>query len=76
MTFKTIGRSHLGIKIRATGHRESSALVADSFASGRVFLAGDAADKGENVFMIIVDQAMEFGQLYSVLGVSNEFSSA
>ncbi|CAF1586742.1 unnamed protein product [Adineta ricciae] len=75
MTFKTIGRSDLGIKIRATGHRESSALVADSFASAQVFLAGDAADKDKNV-PIIVDQAMEFGQLYSVLGVSNELSSA
>ncbi|CAF1337754.1 unnamed protein product [Adineta ricciae] len=74
MTFKTTGRSHLGIKILATSDRESSASVADSFSSGQVFLAGDAADKDKNV-PIIVDQAMEFGQLYSVLGVSDELSS-
>jgi putative polyketide hydroxylase len=40
---KAIGRSDLEIEILTTGRWEISALVADSFASGRVFLAGDAA---------------------------------
>ncbi|CAF1651693.1 unnamed protein product [Adineta ricciae] len=73
LDFDLFGRQK--IKILATSGWESSALVADSFASGWVFLAGDAADKDKNV-PIIVDQLMEFDQLYSVLGVSNELSSA
>ena len=40
---KAIGRSDLDIEIVTTGRWEISALVADSFTSGRVFLAGDAA---------------------------------
>jgi 2-polyprenyl-6-methoxyphenol hydroxylase-like FAD-dependent oxidoreductase len=40
---KAIGRSDLDIEIITTGRWELSALVADRFASGRVFLAGDAA---------------------------------
>ncbi len=40
---RAIGRSDLGIEILATGRWELGALVADRFASGRVFLAGDAA---------------------------------
>jgi putative polyketide hydroxylase len=43
MVFRAIGRSDLEIEIVATGRWEMSALIADSFASGRVFLAGDAA---------------------------------
>jgi putative polyketide hydroxylase len=38
-----IGRTDLGIEMLATGRWELGALVADRFASGRVFLAGDAA---------------------------------
>lgn len=40
---KAIGRSDLPIEILATGRWELSALVADAFSRGRVFLAGDAA---------------------------------
>jgi 2-polyprenyl-6-methoxyphenol hydroxylase-like FAD-dependent oxidoreductase len=40
---KAIGRSDLEIEIVTTGRWELSALIADRFASGRVFLAGDAA---------------------------------
>ena len=40
---KAIGRSDLAIEIITTGRWELGALVADRFASGRVFLAGDAA---------------------------------
>jgi putative polyketide hydroxylase len=40
---KATGRSDLDIEILATGRWELAALVADRFASGRVFLAGDAA---------------------------------
>jgi putative polyketide hydroxylase len=40
---KAIGRSDLAIEILANGRWELAALVADSFCSGRVFLAGDAA---------------------------------
>ncbi|CAF0981099.1 unnamed protein product [Adineta steineri] len=43
MISKAIGRSDLEIEILTTGHWEITALVADSFASGRIFLAGDAA---------------------------------
>ena len=43
MIKKAIGRSDLSIKIITTGRWELSALIADRFASGRVFLAGDAA---------------------------------
>jgi 2-polyprenyl-6-methoxyphenol hydroxylase-like FAD-dependent oxidoreductase len=40
---KAIGRSDIPIEVLATGRWELAALVADSFSSGRVFLAGDAA---------------------------------
>jgi 2-polyprenyl-6-methoxyphenol hydroxylase-like FAD-dependent oxidoreductase len=40
---KAIGRSDLEIEIVVTGRWEMSALIADSFACGKVFLAGDAA---------------------------------
>ena len=40
---QAIGRSDLPIEIITTGRWELSALIADRFASGRVFLAGDAA---------------------------------
>jgi hypothetical protein len=40
---KALGRSDLEIEIITTGRWELSALIADSFSSGRVFLAGDAA---------------------------------
>ncbi|MFO0744957.1 MAG: FAD-dependent monooxygenase [Myxococcota bacterium] len=43
---KAIGRSDLGdgdIELVTTGRWEVSALIADRFAAGRVFLAGDAA---------------------------------
>jgi putative polyketide hydroxylase len=43
MVSKAIGRSDLGIEIITTGRWEMSAFIADRFASGRVFLAGDAA---------------------------------
>jgi hypothetical protein len=40
---KAIGRSDVPVEIITTGRWELSALVADEFCSGRVFLAGDAA---------------------------------
>ena len=40
---KAIGRSDLPIEIITTGQWDLGATVADSFASGRVFLAGDSA---------------------------------
>jgi putative polyketide hydroxylase len=40
---RAIGRSDLAIEIITTGRWEVSALIADRFSSGRVFLAGDAA---------------------------------
>src|SRR5262249_10357888 len=40
---RALGRSDLPIEIITTGRWEISALIADRFASGRVFLAGDAA---------------------------------
>ncbi len=40
---KAIGRTDLPIEIITTGRWELSALIADRFSSGRVFLAGDAA---------------------------------
>ncbi len=43
MITKAIGRSDLEIEIITTGRWELSALIADKFSSGRVFLAGDAA---------------------------------
>lgn len=43
MIHKAIGRTDPDIDIITTGRWELSALIADSFASGRVFLAGDAA---------------------------------
>lgn len=41
--FKAIGRSDLPIEIITTGCWDLGAIVTDSFASGRVFLAGDSA---------------------------------
>lgn len=38
-----IGRSDLNIEMITTGHWELSALIADRFSSGKIFLAGDAA---------------------------------
>lgn len=43
MVVRAIGRSDLDIDIIATGRWELSALIADKFSSGRVFIAGDAA---------------------------------
>jgi putative polyketide hydroxylase len=43
MIAKAIGRSDLEIEIITTGRWELSALIADSFMSGKIFLAGDAA---------------------------------
>ncbi len=40
---KAIGRSDIPVEIVTTGRWELGALIADSFSSGRVFLAGDAA---------------------------------
>ncbi|EQA47116.1 FAD binding domain protein [Leptospira broomii serovar Hurstbridge str. 5399] len=40
---KAIGRSDLPIEIVTTGRWEVSALIADSFSAGRIFIAGDAA---------------------------------
>lgn len=41
--YQSIGRSDFDIEIITTGKWELTALVADTFRSGRVFLAGDAA---------------------------------
>jgi 2-polyprenyl-6-methoxyphenol hydroxylase-like FAD-dependent oxidoreductase len=43
MVNRAIGRADLAIEIITTGRWELSALIADRFSSGRVFLAGDAA---------------------------------
>lgn len=43
MIHKAIGRSDVDAEIITTGRWELSALIADRFASGRVFLAGDSA---------------------------------
>jgi 2-polyprenyl-6-methoxyphenol hydroxylase-like FAD-dependent oxidoreductase len=43
MVLQAIGRTDLEIELLTTGRWELSALVADRFAAGRVFLAGDAA---------------------------------
>lgn len=43
MVISAIGRSDLDIEIITHGRWVLSALVADSFSSGRVFMAGDAA---------------------------------
>ena len=43
LIYKASGRPDLAIEIIATGRWELSALIADRFTSGRVFLAGDAA---------------------------------
>jgi putative polyketide hydroxylase len=43
MVERAIGRSDLEVELITTGRWEMSALIADRFASGRVFLAGDAA---------------------------------
>jgi len=40
---RAVGRNDLAIEILATGRWELSASIADRFADGRVFLAGDAA---------------------------------
>ena len=40
---KAIGRTDLPIEIITTGRWDLSALITDRFASGRVFIAGDAA---------------------------------
>jgi 2-polyprenyl-6-methoxyphenol hydroxylase-like FAD-dependent oxidoreductase len=40
---RAIGRSDLPIEILTTGRWELSALIAERYSSGRVFLAGDAA---------------------------------
>jgi 2-polyprenyl-6-methoxyphenol hydroxylase-like FAD-dependent oxidoreductase len=40
---KAIGRDDLAVEIITTGRWDLTALVADRFSSGRVFLAGDAA---------------------------------
>lgn len=40
---KAIGRDDLPIEIITTGRWELTALIADSFSKGRVFLAGDSA---------------------------------
>jgi len=40
---KAIGRSDLEIEIITTGRWEMCGLIADSFSSGRIFIAGDAA---------------------------------
>ncbi|MEZ4454205.1 MAG: FAD-dependent monooxygenase [Nannocystaceae bacterium] len=41
--FMAIGRRDLPVRVLATGRWELTALVAERFAEGRVFLAGDAA---------------------------------
>lgn len=43
LVHKAIGRSDVPVEILTTGRWEVSALIADRFSSGRVFLAGDAA---------------------------------
>lgn len=43
MVYRAVGRSDLEIEIITTGRWELSALIADQFSSGRVFLAGDSA---------------------------------
>jgi putative polyketide hydroxylase len=40
---QAIGRSDLEVELITTGRWELSALIADRFSSGRVFIAGDAA---------------------------------
>lgn len=41
--YQAVGRSDFPVEIITTGRWELTALVADTFQSGRVFLAGDAA---------------------------------
>lgn len=41
--YQAIGRSDFPVEIITTGQWELTALVADTFQSGRIFLAGDAA---------------------------------
>lgn len=43
LIFQAIGRTDLEVEIIATGCWELSAMIADSFSSGRIFIAGDAA---------------------------------
>jgi len=43
MIHRATGRPDLAVEIVTTGRWELSALIADRFAAGRVFLAGDAA---------------------------------
>ncbi|RQP22640.1 FAD-dependent monooxygenase [Piscinibacter terrae] len=40
---RAVGREDLDVDVLATGRWDLSALVADRFSSGRIFLAGDAA---------------------------------
>lgn len=41
--YQAVGQRDFPVEIITTGHWELTALVADTFRSGRVFLAGDAA---------------------------------
>ncbi|CEJ53877.1 hypothetical protein PMG11_00216 [Penicillium brasilianum] len=41
--YQAVGRSDFSVEIITTGRWELTALIADTFQSGRVFLAGDAA---------------------------------
>jgi 2-polyprenyl-6-methoxyphenol hydroxylase-like FAD-dependent oxidoreductase len=43
LVLRAIGRDDIAVELITTGRWELSALVADRFSSGRVFLAGDAA---------------------------------
>ncbi|KAL1969806.1 hypothetical protein VTN77DRAFT_7315 [Rasamsonia byssochlamydoides] len=43
LIYKAIGRSDMDVEIITTGRWELTALVAEKFQSGRIFLAGDAA---------------------------------
>ncbi|EED24014.1 tetracenomycin polyketide synthesis hydroxylase tcmG, putative [Talaromyces stipitatus ATCC 10500] len=41
--YKAVGRTDFDLKIITTGEWETTALIADSFQSNRIFLAGDSA---------------------------------
>lgn len=41
--YKAVGRTDFDIEIVATGEWQATALIADSFQSGHIFLAGDSA---------------------------------
>ncbi|MCP3102496.1 FAD-dependent monooxygenase [Myxococcus sp. K15C18031901] len=43
LVHRAVGRTDLPVELITTGRWEMSALIADRFSSGRVFLAGDAA---------------------------------